>query len=244
MRKMFFIMVAVIIMASSSQSADLSPDDLINKIQSNQSKLNDMYAETTTAITSNMAMPGQESKGPQKMVQTGKMWTKGEDKSKVEVLSPMKQITITNGNKIAIINSETGQKVIQDLKKIKGQGMGGMGDSGKMRWDKAKEFFDFSVTQKDDLYVITGIPKKENKLLGKMEIYVDNINWIPIKILIYDVKGKLMSQSEIEYKDISGVYVQVRSISNVTTPMGKMKVEMEFENIKINKGIKDSEFDI
>ena len=63
----------VIFIASSLVSplfaADLSLDDLINKIQSNQSKIHDMYAETETTIVSNMAIPGQENKGPQKMIQ-------------------------------------------------------------------------------------------------------------------------------------------------------------------------------
>ena len=47
----------------------LTLDDVINKIQSNQSKIHDMYAETETTIVSNMAIPGQENKGPQKMIQ-------------------------------------------------------------------------------------------------------------------------------------------------------------------------------
>lgn len=249
----FCFFAAVTMLASASFAADLSAvasakadpslDEVINKIQSNQSKIHDMYAETTTTITSNMAMPGQESKGPQKMVQKAKMWTKGQDKSKIEMLSPMKQTTITNGDKMAIINPETGQKMVQDLKKLKGQGPGGKGQ-GEMNLDKAKEFFDLSVAMKGDAYVITGIPKKDNKFLGKMEFYVDSTNWIPVKILMYDAKGKLMSQSEIEYKEISGAWVPVKNVSNVTTPMGKMNMEMEFENIKVNKGIGDGEFKV
>lgn len=35
-----------------------------------------------------------------------------------------------------------------------------------------------------------------------------------------------------------------KNISNVNTPMGKMEVEMGFENIKVNEGIQDKEFNI
>ena len=227
----------------SASSSDLALDDVIKNIQSNQSKIKDMYAETTTIITSNIKMPGAAEKGPQKMVQKGKMWSKGEGKSKIEMISPMKQVTITNGDKMAVIYPETGQKVIQDLKKLRDKS--GMSDASKqMSLEKAKEFFDLSAKAKDNGYVITGIPKKENKFLDKMEFYVDGEKWVPIKILLYGPKDKLISQSEIEYQKISDVWVPVKNLSNISTPAGTMKVEMEFSNIKINKGISDKEFNI
>lgn len=222
-------------------AADLSLDDLINRIQGNQKKIHDMYAETTTIITSSMAMPGSAGKGPQRMTQKGKMWTKGEDKSKLEMISPMKQVSITNGDKMAIINPESGQKIVQDLKKMR-EKAGMSGSSNQMSLDKAKEFFDLSTSKKGDDYVITGVPKKENKFLGKMEFYVDPDKWVPVKILMYDAKGKPMSQSVIEYQKISDIWIPVKNVSNVTTPAGTMKVEMEFANVKINRGISDREF--
>lgn len=184
------------------------------------------------------------------MEQKGKMWTKGEEKSKIEMLSPLRQTTITNGDQMAMLNPETGQKMVQDLKKLKGQGIQGSRDQG-MSLEKAKEYFDLSVRKLDALkpgdletYVIVGVPKKENKFLAKMEFYVDAEKWVPVKILMYGPKDKLMSQSEIEYKDLSGVWVPVKNKSVVTTPAGKMEVEMVFENIRVNKGVSDAEFKI
>ena len=224
-------------------SADLSLDNLITNLQGNQNKVRDMYTETVTTITSNMAMPGQQSKGSQKMVQKGKMWTKGQDKTKIEMLSPMKQVTITNGDQMATINLETGQKVIQDLKKLRAQS--GMGEaSQQMSLDKAKEFFNLSSVKRGNDYVITGVPKKDNKFIGKMEFYVDSGRWVPVKIMMYDSKGKLVSESSIEYKQFSGVWLPVKNKSNVTTPMGKMDVEMLFEKVRVNQGISDKEFKI
>ncbi|OGB90163.1 hypothetical protein A2625_04190 [candidate division WOR-1 bacterium RIFCSPHIGHO2_01_FULL_53_15] len=244
MKKAFlFLCFFAAICLSASLAAPLSLNEVIKNLQSNQSKIKDMYAETKTTITSNMVMPGQETKGPQKMVQKGKMWTKGESKSKIEMLSPMKQTTVTNGDKMAIINPETGQKMVQDLKRLKGQGTGGKGQES-MSLEKAKEFFDLSVAEKDGGYVITGVPKKDNKFLGKMQFFVDPTKWVPVKIVMYDAKGKPMSQSEIEYKKVSDIWVPEKNKSLVTTPMGKMEVEMEFSNIKVNKGISDGEFKV
>lgn len=225
----------------------LTLTEIFTKIQSNQSKIKDMYAETTTTIISSISMPGAKDKGPQKMVQKGKMWTKGKDKSKIEMLSPMKQITITNGDQMAIINPDTGQKMVQDLKKLREKS--GMSDSSQqMSLEKAKEFFDLSVRQSDSdsvrQYIIVGVPKKENKFLAKMEFYVDSEKGVPVKILMYGPKDKIMSKSEIGYEKISDVWVPVKNKSYVDTPAGKMEVEMGFENIKVNKGIKDSEFKI
>ena len=92
------LLFGLLFIPSVAFAADLGLDDIIQNIQSNQSKVKDMYAETTTTITSSIAMPGSESKGPQKMVQKGKIWTKGESKSKIEMLSPTRQVTITNGD--------------------------------------------------------------------------------------------------------------------------------------------------
>jgi len=62
--------------------------------------------------------------------------------------------------------------------------------------------------------------------------------------LMYGGDGKLLSQSTIEYEKISDVWVPVKNVSNVNTPMGKMNVEMVYKNIKVNEGIKDAIFKI
>jgi outer membrane lipoprotein-sorting protein len=181
------------------------------------------------------------------------MWTKGQDKSKIEMLSPTRQITITNGDQMTIINTESGQKTVQDLKKLrdKSGALAGGQSGGQMSLEKISEFFYLSVRKLDpatagsvDTYVITGVPKQQNRFMGKMEIYVDGDKWLPVKVLMYDTKGKVMSQSEIEYAEVSGIMVPAKNVSKVTTPMGKMDIEMTFENVKVNKGISDKEFEV
>ncbi|MFH1386454.1 MAG: outer membrane lipoprotein-sorting protein [bacterium] len=247
LKKLFVVSILSLVVSCTAFAADLpaaaglSLDEVIGKLQGNQQQIKDMYAETKTVIFSNMSMPGQQSKGPQKIEQRGKMWTKGEDKSKIEISSPMKQVTITNGDKMAIINSDTGQKMIQDLKKMRGQGAA---DPGKMSLDKAKEFFNLSLKKDGDDYIVTGVPKKKNKFLGKMEFYVDSNQWVPTKVNMYDLKGKLISQSNIKYQKVSGSWVPCSNNSVINTPMGRMDVAMEFSNIKVNSGLSDKEFKI
>jgi|GEM_PF-1314834 outer membrane lipoprotein-sorting protein len=249
-KKIFASLLIVLFTAIISDAADLSLDDLVNKIKANQDKIKDLYAETITVISSNMSLPGQEGKGPQKMVQKGKMWTKGEDKSKLEVFSPTHQITITNGDQMVMINPDTGQKMVQDLKKLKGEtasskGQGGM---GQMSLAKTKEYFNLSVVSRADtgktVYLVTGVPKKENKIIGKIEFYVDSEKLTPVKVIIYDPKGGLVSQSILEYKEINGILIPVKSSSQINTPMGKMDVELTYNNLKLNQGISDGEFKI
>ena len=234
-------LVSFFFLTANSFAADLTLEDLMAKAQANQKQIKDMYAETETTMVSNMTMPGQASKGPQKMVQTGKMWTKGSDKSKIEMLSPTRQTTIRNGDKMAIINPETGQTMVQDLSKLKGPMAGQKAD---MTLEKALEYFNLSVKKSVSHYIVVGIPKENNKFMSKMEFYIEAERWLATKILMYGGDGKPLSQSTIEYEKISDVWVPIKNVSSVNTPMGKMDIEMVYKNIKVNEGIKDEVFKI
>ena len=153
---------------------------------------------------------------------------------------------------MAIINPETGQKMVRDVRDLRGKS-GGLpaADSGRMSLDKAKEFFELSVKRLGTRdsgpapeYIITGVPREANKFLGKMEFYVDSEKWAPHRILMYAPNGQLMNDSSIEYQQVSGVWVPKKNRSTVNTPMGKMEIEMEYENVKVNAGMGDGEFGI
>jgi outer membrane lipoprotein-sorting protein len=237
------LVIAILIIVSlSAQAADMTVDDIITNLQANQTKIHDLYAETTTTMTSNMTLPGQESKGPQKMVQTARTWTKGQDKSKIEQLTPTRQITITNGDQMAIIDPESGQKVVQDLKKLRTQ-TGGLA-GGQMSLAKAKEAFTFTVSRNDTGYLVTGVPKKANQFFGKMEIAIDSDKWVPVRITMYDMRSKPISRSDLEYQEIAGAWVPLSNKSLTITPMGQMDIQMDYEKVKVNSGLKDELFKI
>ena len=255
---LFIVMLVPSVVFASDISAEASAkaEAIIAKLKETQSQVRDLQADTKTIITSNITMPGQPSKGPQTMTQTGHIWQKGRDKSKVEITSPMKQITITNGNIMTMISPDTGQKFTQDLSKGLGaKGQGPSTGSGRgMDASKALDYFDLTVKKSEGgtgeagIYILSGTPKEANQFLGRMDFIIDAEKYIPLRIAMYTPKGALMSLSEIEYLAIEStgeatIWVPVKIKSVVTMQMGSVNTEMEYENIKVNRGIKDSVFE-
>jgi outer membrane lipoprotein-sorting protein len=246
MLKKSILFLALFLIAATACAVDLTIDEIINKVQANQGKIRDMYAETTTTMTSNIAMPGQEGKGPKTMEQKARLWTKGEKLSKIETLTPIHQITVTNGTQMAIINVDTGQKVVQDLAKLNKEAGGMMSgqSGGRVSLDKVREYFTLTMFEDNGAYVVRGVPKKANPLMGRMEFYIDRDKWVPVKVMLYDTKGKQISRSDIKYQQINSIWVPETNKSDMTTPMGTMKIEMSYDNVKINSGLKDELFTI
>lgn len=243
MKKLFvglLVCLSVSLFVGSMAAADLSLDEIFGKIQANQDKIKDMYAETKTTIVSDLKIPGAQTEGPQKMVQTSKMWSKGETKSRIEMLSPVKQTTINNGDKTAIIDP-AGRKTVKDMGKLRGKDdLGGSGVS----LEKVKSQFNLSSRKTWNEYIVTGVPKKENKFLARIEFRIDPNKMAPTRIFMYGPKDKLLSRSEIEYQQIAGLWVPKKNKSLLNTPAGRMDVEVEFMNVKVNQGVSDKEFEI
>lgn len=235
MKRIFCFLIAFSVLASTVCSG-ITIDELFNKIEANKNKIKDMQADITTKITST-------AKGMKSMEQKGHIWTKGTDKTKMELYSPMKQITINNGEKVAMISPATGKKTVQDLPKS-AQADGAQQKNDEMGLAKAKERFDFSLAAQSGGYLLTGKPKEKNKFMGKMELFIDGSKMVPTKISMFSPDGKLINQTTIEYAELAGVWIGVKNISSVTMPNGSMKVEMTYSNVKVNQGIGDSEFKI
>ena len=106
-----------------------------------------------------------------------------------------------------------------------------------------KSLFDLSLRTEGNYYVVV-CDAKQKSFLGKMEIYIDREKSLSSKILVYDKNNKLLNQTDIEYSEISNLFVPVKMISSVDSPMGKMKIEVNYSNIKVNQGIEDSVFKI
>ncbi|OGC04802.1 hypothetical protein A2276_02425 [candidate division WOR-1 bacterium RIFOXYA12_FULL_43_27] len=228
------IIAAIIVLFAATISQAVTIDELFAKLKDNQGKIKDMQADVTTKMVSN-------AKGMKEMTQKGHIWTKGKDKSKMEITSPQKQISITNGTKVAMIMPDTGQKYVQDLSKTpEGQKQ----ESGQMDFEKAKEKFNFSVKDVSRGFLIIGFPKGNNKLMGKMEVFVNSSKLVPEEIRVFGANNKKISDTRIEYKEIKGILVASRSFSMVSMPNGEMKIDMVYDNIKINENIPDSVFDV
>lgn len=236
LQKIYVILLfvaAIFILSQISFAQDLNLDDLIGKIQENKAKIVDMYSEMKTTMT------GQGKMSSMNSVQKARMWEKGDDMSKIEMLEPIKQTTIRNGDKLIIIDGSSGKKTVKDLSTDKFAASSS--SQGKMDFNKMKEMFDLSVSANADTYIIACTPKNVG-FIGKIEIYVDNKNFVSVKILTYDRNNKVINETAMEYTEISGIFVPQKTHSSVNSPMGKMTVDVEFLNIKVNEGIKDEEF--
>ena len=227
----FSYLFLLLFVSSFSFASDLFLEDLVSNLKANQDKIKDMYCEMNTTIRQGTGSP---------MTQSAKMWTKGEDKSRMEMESPVKQTVIRNGDKSAIIDS-SGHKTVND---VNNSTMGSMGSQSKIDIEKLKKAFDPKVKATDDGYIIEGTPKEKNQFLGKMEIYIDSENWVSTKILIYDTHDKVITQTQIDYKEISGAFVPVKSLTESKTMGMNMTIDVKFENVKVNQGISDSKFEI
>ena len=123
-------------------------------------------------------------------------------------------------------------------------GGGDQDSSSKMDFEEAKKKFDFSMKNSFGGYLITGIPKAKSQFMGKIEIFVDKSKLVPTKIKMFNPAGKVLSDTRIEYKKVSGINIPYKNTSKVILPKGKMTMEMTYSNIKVNSGISDSVFDI
>ena len=236
--KRFFGILVCLVIGVCALALGPSVEDILAKIATNQSLVKDMRADVVTVIKSEM-------KGKMESEQRGRIWIKGEDKTKIEMIKPAAQITITSGDKMEIIDPSSGQKIIRDLKKLREKT--GQPDLGQGSMDRKKmlDYFNLKVrTVSGKGYVIEGTPRKENKFLGKIDFTIDADRYLPVKIEIYNPAGNLVSTSNIEYQKIKNIWVITKSVSEVKLPGGKMKAEMRYENIKLNDGIADSVFKI
>ena len=233
-------LAVMFLLGGSAFAADKEIDGLIAKIKANQAQVRDMRADVTTVMRSEM-------KDKKTLEQKGKLWTKGDKFSRMDVDEPVKQSTITTPDKIAIINSTTGQKMVQDLNKFKQQT--GQSDVGSMDQTKAFDYFNLKLIPVKGImgikeYILEGTPKKKNKFLGKVAFHIDPEKYVPVKVEIFSPEGKLVSSSNMEYQNVNNVWVLAKSNSEITLPGGKMSSEMRFDNIKVNEGIDDSVFRI
>ena len=244
MKKAIFIFLALFIFIGMVFADELQ--EVINKIQANQNKIQDLSADIHLIMDMSANAPSTGEGAEAKIEQTSKLLIKGLDKTRVEMDFPTKQILITNGDKSVTIDPETGEKTMKDLKVVqvkKGMPQGAESNPN-INVEKIKEIFNLSVSQRGSNCVVTGKPKKKNADFGKMEFIIDKIRWVPVQILVYGSNGKLASQSDLSYENINDIWVPSGTTTSVITPMGKIVAEMQMKNIKINQEIGDDNFQV
>ncbi len=239
-KRLALVLGLLVLCAFSATALDPKIEGIISKIKENQMKIKDLSADIVTLIKS-------DTKDKKSLEQKGSILVKGEDKSRMEMTAPVPQITVTSKDKMMVVNPATGQKFVQDLKKLRKQT--GKEDLGQNPLDQTKilDYFDLTVEERGIIsksYVITGTPKNKNKFMGKVKFYVDEGRYVPTKIEIYNAEGKLISGTDLGYIKIKDIWVVDKNSSWISVPGGKMEVSMRFNNIKINEGVSDKAFEI
>ena len=229
----------ILITVTESHSFAISIPDLLQKIKENQAKIQTLQAEMTTTIQSS-------SKSIPPMKQTGKIIQKYPDKSRMEMTSPIKQTTITNGTKMKMIDGQSGKSFVQDLSKSQGPSAISNPSSG-MGMDPTKALENFNlkiVTESDSAIVIESTPREKNPYLEKMRLTFSPATYLPTQIEVYGSKGKLLSTTTIVYDKVSDVYVPIQNKTSVSLPQGSMQVEVTYDKVKVNEKVADSLFGV
>lgn len=81
---------------------------------------------------------------------------------------------------------------------------------------------------------------------SKLEMFIDYNKGITIKQKIYGKNNVPIAVTEVkDTKQIEGVWLPLATESTVFLPNGQqVKSEMRFENVQVNVGIGDGEFEI
>jgi outer membrane lipoprotein-sorting protein len=212
--------------------------DLLEKIKGNQGMVQTLQADMTTEISSS-------NKNIPAMKQTGRIINKYPDKSRMEIMSPIKQTTITNGTRMKIIDGQSGKSFVQDLSRgqspVTGHQSSGMG----MDPTKALENFNLKmVTDSDSEIVIESSPKEKNPYLDKMRLTFSPATFLPTRVDVYGSQGKLISSTTIIYDKVSDVYVHIQNKTSVSLPQGSMKVEVVYDKVRVNEKVSDALFGV
>jgi len=243
MKKLFALaLFFTLVFTANCYAATLDPEiqNILSKIKDNQALVKDFQADISTVIKSSK----------KSMEQKGHIWVKGENNSKIESYEPVKQTTITNKDKILMLDPTTGQKMVQDLKQLRAKS--GDQSLGKSPTNQAAAMEYFNLKKKainssffgGKEIVLEGTPKAKGKFFGTVNFYIDAQRYLPTKIEIIDHDGNKLSTAKIDYQNIKNAWVISKSKSEINVPSGKMEIEMKFSNIKVNEGISDKEFKI
>ncbi len=231
-----FLCLSIAFVTASFAEQSLKADDVIAKLVSQQSQVKDFSAdiETSTKMTD----------ARDTFILNGKIWSKGPKMAKMILYTPEPQTTITNGDKLVMIDAK-GEKTVMDIPPVQGLDAAA-NNQGRIDFGRFTELFNISIKPSKVAGTIKLVcfPKAGMVIKGKTEMVIDCNQWVPIYMTTYNEKGKMQASTDIKYAQFDGISIPVKIVANAVVPTGKAVMEMEFSNVKINQGISDSEFTV
>ncbi|MFH1612951.1 MAG: hypothetical protein ABIB46_04420 [bacterium] len=208
-------------------------EKILKKVEENSNKINTMKAKMIISTR-------YENKKNATMVQEVNYLSKKPDKIKMEMLKPMKQTIVYNGNIMYMKNPMDGKIIKQEMPK-----------------GSETEIFDFDknikkmIDGKEIVLKKTIIPEKKYVLESKFkqnteemrtEMIINAENGTVEGIEIFDKNEKKISVIKMEYKYFKNVWVPVKMINTIIINENNLVSEVLWKNISINFEIGNEEF--
>ena len=219
---------------------DPTPEQILQKVADNYSKIEDMTADMVNTITLHINNQPEKVNGPF----TRKTYQKQPNKSKVEDPTT-NSITIINGNDVYFKDPKSGLQSIR-------LDQDGVFDSSQINifYEPFKAFenntfqiLDHTINNGKNIYRVEMTSKNENKVYSKMVFEINYDDGLLLKDEFYNSNGFLLVANErLEYAAYNGIILAVKVKETKYFVDGYSENDISYNNIQLNTGLPDSMF--
>jgi outer membrane lipoprotein-sorting protein len=220
--------------------AEMKVEEVLQAVGKNTDKITSMKAKVV--IKTNLPEGEEQINLPTS--QEFNYWFKKPDKVKMEMLKPMKQVIVYDGEMMLMRNPLTGEVIKQ--KTPAGVGIGGnMLDVKSIREMIKKQGLKLKKSlPKKGAYVLEGKWEEEGKKT-KTEMTVNFKKGVIERIKVMGENGEEISVMDLEYKKFPGnIWVPVRMVSKINAGGKEITTTTCWQNISVNLEIPDEEFQL
>ena len=238
--KRMVIIVIMMMLVSVNAYADPTPEQILQKVADNYTKINDMTADMVNTITIHINGKPEKVNGPY----IRKSYQKSPDKSKIED-SINNSSYIINGNDVYFEDPKSGLQSIR-------LDQDGIFDSSQINifYETAKaieknifKILNHEVKNGKNIYKVEMASKNENKVYKKMVFEINYEDGLLLKDDFYNAADFLLVTNEqVEYTTIDGIIVAVQVKETKYFIDGYTENIISYNNIKLNTGLSDSLF--
>ncbi|MFC1517943.1 outer membrane lipoprotein carrier protein LolA [Candidatus Margulisiibacteriota bacterium] len=209
--------------------------DLIKKIQEAQPQ----YADLETKVEINTISP---LLGDKSIKQVQKIYRKGKDKERIDVIEPIKQTTIING-KYLYQKDAQGRVIKQDLEEVTSKALGFSYSPDRI--ENIMKAFELTASQNADSVVLTGIPKElaADALITKVVMTFTKDTLLLNRIQAYRNQELLMT-SEMNHTLVNEQPVLKELNTQIFMEGMPLSSQAVYSEIKLDQGLADSLFEV
>ncbi len=114
------------------------------------------------------------------------------------------------------------------------------GDTGPRDW--AKNYTATILGTNDTVYVLKLIPKIQSKKYSKLAVTVNKKHFFPQKVVYYNLQGNIMKEANYQYEQVGHLWTA--KVASMTNFRKAHTTRIINSNIKLNQGLKDSDFTV